>query len=289
MSESPEVKPIGGKGSDYDIENIFAKIIDGKMPCFKVFENRFVIAILDAFPQAEGHTLVIPKIKGYKSIMDMPARVLCDCMSAVPIVAKAVKNTTGCEGVNIIANNGAAAGQTVFHPHFHLIPRFADDKKVLNSAGTKLEEEAGEEMKKKMIAALEAGRPTKPKPPLRKPKYSKITDLQPSKSGLNMVVKVTGEPKEVKNSKNPKADPVFEITAADETGTVILSLRKMQLETCTVGATIDLRNFFVQMVAGHMRVVVDKWGKISTAAEEDVIAETKEEPNVSAVEYELVK
>jgi len=114
--------------SPYDNGNIFAKIIDGEIPSFKVFENEHAIAFLDAFPMVKGHTLVVPKLKGYKSLIDMPEKACADFMQCVPQVARAVKDATGADGMNIISNSEPSSGQTVFHPHVHLVPRYTGDE-----------------------------------------------------------------------------------------------------------------------------------------------------------------
>ena len=110
-------------GIAYDEGNIFAKIIAGDIPCFKIFETEHALAFLDAFPSAEGHSLLIPKASGYATVMDMPPDVAANVLSELPRLARAVKKTTGCDGVTILQNNGTAAGQEVFHAHFHVIPR----------------------------------------------------------------------------------------------------------------------------------------------------------------------
>merc|ERR1712032_1104483 len=112
---------------EYDSDNIFAKILDGKEPCFKVFESRASLAFLDAFPVAEGHTVVMPRIKGHTDLMSMPPAKAAAFLSDVQRVARAVKAATGAAGVNIWHNSGSDAGQTVFHPHVHIVPRNAGD------------------------------------------------------------------------------------------------------------------------------------------------------------------
>ena len=112
----------------YDPDNIFSKIIKGQIPCYKVFETEHALAFLDAFPSAKGHSLLIPKAAGFASVMDMPADVAANVLSELPRLARAVKAATGADGVTILQNNGPAAGQEVFHAHFHVIPRFSDDQ-----------------------------------------------------------------------------------------------------------------------------------------------------------------
>ena len=106
----------------YDNQNIFAKIIRGEAPCFKVFEDEHTIAFMDIMPQAEGHTLVIPK-EPAENIFDLSADGTAALARTTKRIAEAVRKVTGAPGVMLAQLNGSAAGQTVFHIHFHVIPR----------------------------------------------------------------------------------------------------------------------------------------------------------------------
>ena len=106
----------------YDNQNIFAKIIRGEAPCFKVFEDEHTIAFMDIMPQAEGHTLVIPK-EPAENIFDLSADGAAALARTTKRIAEAVRMVTGAPGVMLAQLNGSAAGQTVFHIHFHVIPR----------------------------------------------------------------------------------------------------------------------------------------------------------------------
>ncbi len=106
----------------YDTNNIFAKIIRGEAPCFKVYEDSHTLAFMDIMPQAEGHTLVIPK-EPAESIFDISPDGAAALIKATQKVAAAVRKVTGVPGVMLAQLNGASAGQTVFHIHFHIIPR----------------------------------------------------------------------------------------------------------------------------------------------------------------------
>lgn len=108
---------------DYDSANIFAKILRGEAPCYKVFEDERTFAFLDIMPQAEGHTLVIPKF-GAADVFRLPAEDLAATIVTTQRVAGAVKKAFAAPGVMIAQLNGSAAGQTVFHLHFHILPRF---------------------------------------------------------------------------------------------------------------------------------------------------------------------
>jgi histidine triad (HIT) family protein len=106
----------------YDPNNIFAKIVRGEAPCFKVYEDAHTLAFMDIMPQAEGHTLVIPK-EGAESIFDLSPEGAAALLKTTKKIAAAVKEVTNAPGILLAQLNGAAAGQTVFHIHFHVIPR----------------------------------------------------------------------------------------------------------------------------------------------------------------------
>ena len=107
----------------YDNENIFAKILRGEAPAFKVYETDQSLAFMDVIPQVPGHTLVIPK-DGAEGLHDVDPVILGATIQAVQTVADAVKQAFDAPGVMIAQLNGPAAGQTVFHMHFHILPRF---------------------------------------------------------------------------------------------------------------------------------------------------------------------
>ena len=108
----------------YDPGNIFAKILRGEMPAVRVFENDDVLAFLDVFPQARGHTLVIPKHSTARNFLDETPEVIGPLMLGVQRVARAVRAALNPDGLMISQFNGAPAGQTVFHLHVHIIPRW---------------------------------------------------------------------------------------------------------------------------------------------------------------------
>ncbi|MBO6688240.1 MAG: HIT family protein [Henriciella sp.] len=112
--------------AEYDPDNIFAKILRGEMPCVNVYEDDVALAFMDVFPQAEGHTLVIPKQVTARNFLDMPTEALGTYMERVQRVARAVEAALQPDGVVVTQFNGAPAGQTVFHLHFHIIPRWQD-------------------------------------------------------------------------------------------------------------------------------------------------------------------
>jgi len=106
----------------YDPDNIFAKILRGEAPAFQVYEDDHALAFMDVMPQVAGHTLVIPKDEA-ENVHDADPRLLGATMRAVQTVAEAVKAAFDAPGIMIAQLNGAAAGQTVFHLHFHILPR----------------------------------------------------------------------------------------------------------------------------------------------------------------------
>ena len=101
---------------------VFCAIAAGEIPCFKVFEDDFALAYLDINPFSEGHTLVIPKAHT-TGLLDTPEETLAALFARVKKVAAHLKSALGCDGFHILQNNGAAAGQTVGHIHFHIVPR----------------------------------------------------------------------------------------------------------------------------------------------------------------------
>ena len=107
----------------YDSDNIFAKILRGEAPAFKVYEDEHALAFVDVMPQVDGHTLVIPKDHA-ENLHDADPVVLGATIQTVQTVAEAVKKAFDAPGIMIAQLNGPAAGQTVFHLHFHILPRF---------------------------------------------------------------------------------------------------------------------------------------------------------------------
>lgn len=105
---------------------IFCKIVSGKAPSYKVYENEHVLAFLDIFPSTKGHTLVIPK-KHFANLLEAPEKEITECLKAAKNVAHAQMKALGSHGFNILQSNNKEAGQVVFHLHFHVIPRKAED------------------------------------------------------------------------------------------------------------------------------------------------------------------
>lgn len=107
----------------YDHDNVFAKILRGEAPAFKVYETDQALAFMDIMPQVPGHTLVIPKDSA-EGLHDVDPDILASAIRVVQVVAGAVKQAFEAPGIMIAQLNGPAAGQTVFHMHFHIMPRF---------------------------------------------------------------------------------------------------------------------------------------------------------------------
>ncbi|MCR4841493.1 MAG: HIT family protein [Lachnospiraceae bacterium] len=105
---------------------IFCKIANGEIPSATVYEDDNFRAILDIAPSHKGHTIILPKIHA-ANIFELPEDIAKGIFPVAKKVATAIKETTGCDGVNILQNNGAAAGQSVFHLHVHVVPRFEGD------------------------------------------------------------------------------------------------------------------------------------------------------------------
>ena len=107
----------------YDDSNIFAKILRGEIPAEIVHEDDHVVAIMDVMPQADGHVLVVPKAPS-RNLLDAETGILGPLLDAIQKVARAVKRAFDADGITVNQFNEAAAGQSVFHLHVHVIPRF---------------------------------------------------------------------------------------------------------------------------------------------------------------------
>ncbi|MBI1367837.1 MAG: HIT domain-containing protein [Planctomycetes bacterium] len=105
-----------------DANCIFCKIVAGRIPCTKVYEDARVLGFLDVGPLSEGHCLIVPKAHAVR-LEELAAADVQACAAAAAKVGKAVVAATGAPGWNLLQNNGPAAGQVVMHVHFHIIPR----------------------------------------------------------------------------------------------------------------------------------------------------------------------
>ncbi len=118
----------------YDSDNLFAKMLRGEIPCHKVYEDEDVLAFMDIFPQSKGHTLVIPKTEA-ANLFEIEPEWLGKLAIKTQKVAKGVRAALQPDGVRIMQFNGQAAGQTVFHIHFHIIPKW-EGKALAPHGGT---------------------------------------------------------------------------------------------------------------------------------------------------------
>lgn len=138
----------------YDDQNIFAKILRGEIPSVKVFEDEAVLAIMDAFPQTEGHVLVIPR-EPARNLLELSAEAASTAITRVQTLARAVAAALEPDGVVITQFNGAPAGQTVFHIHFHIIPRRDGETPGRHSSGEPADRDELEKLAAKIRDKLE--------------------------------------------------------------------------------------------------------------------------------------
>jgi histidine triad (HIT) family protein len=123
----------------YDENNIFAKILRGEIPSHKIYEDEDTLAFLDIMPRTQGHALVITKEKA-RDLFDVSPKALAKLMEVVQKLAPKIQEAIGAEGVLIQQFNGAAAGQTVYHLHVHILPRKAGE--ALKPHAGKMEDQA---------------------------------------------------------------------------------------------------------------------------------------------------
>ena len=120
---------------------IFCKIANGEIPATEICENDGFRVILDLGPASKGHALVLPK-EHYRDITELPEKAVGEAFSLAGKVGKAMKQGLGAAGFNIVQNNGTAAGQTVFHFHIHVIPRYEGGPEMVAWTPGKAEPEA---------------------------------------------------------------------------------------------------------------------------------------------------
>ncbi|MCG1913460.1 HIT family protein [Staphylococcus epidermidis] len=136
-------------------ETIFSKIISGEIPSFKIYENDYVYAFLDISQVSKGHTLLVPK-KPSANIFETDEETMKHIGVALPKVANAIKKAFHPEGLNIIQNNGEYADQSVFHIHFHLIPRYDNDIDGFGYKWETHEDVIDDETKQKIATQIQA-------------------------------------------------------------------------------------------------------------------------------------
>jgi histidine triad (HIT) family protein len=108
----------------YDPDNIFARIIRGEIPSARIWEDERTLAFMDAFPQARGHCLVVHKTSRARNLLDAEPQTLNDVIATTQKVTRAVRKALKPDGITVTQFNGAPAGQTIFHLHFHILPRW---------------------------------------------------------------------------------------------------------------------------------------------------------------------
>ncbi|MGA7386911.1 MAG: HIT family protein [Pseudolabrys sp.] len=140
---------------NYDPNNIFAKILRGELPCYKVYEDDKVLAFLDIMPRSPGHTLVLPKAPA-RNILDIGGDDLSHLITAAQKVAKAAIKAFSADGITIQQFNEGAGGQVVFHLHLHVIPRKAGVA-MKPPASDKEKPDVLAENAKKLAAAIATG------------------------------------------------------------------------------------------------------------------------------------
>ena len=133
---------------------IFDKIIAGKIPCHRVYEDDHVLAFLDIGPLSDGHTLVVPK-EPAAQLHDLGEASAAALGRVLPRLCRAVMQATGATDYNVLQNNGAAAHQAVFYVHFHIIPRFPEAGLGIGWKAGRLDDARAAELVGKMRAALE--------------------------------------------------------------------------------------------------------------------------------------
>ena len=131
---------------------IFCKIAAGEIPSATIYEDEDFRVILDIEPASKGHALILPK-EHYANLYELPEELAAKVLLVAKKVVTAMTDIVGCDGYNVLQNNGVAAGQTVFHYHMHLIPRYENDtvniKWAPGSLSSELKEEILEKMNKK--------------------------------------------------------------------------------------------------------------------------------------------
>lgn len=134
-------------------ECIFCKIINGQIPAKKVYEDDYVLAILDIAPANKGHIVIIPKSHS-KNIFSLDDDYVKRCFLLSKRIANSLMKVLNCDGVNILQNNEIAAGQTVFHFHIHVIPRFNNDSCIIHWVPAEYHEDEMDFLSEKISSSL---------------------------------------------------------------------------------------------------------------------------------------
>lgn len=134
-------------------KSIFTRIIEGEIPCFKIFENDHVYSFLDINPVTRGHVLVIPK-EPAQFLHDLSPESSSELGRALPIICRSIIEVTGASSYNIVQNNGSEAGQTVFHVHFHIIPKYPESTHSFAWKTMEIDKKDASELAKKISAGI---------------------------------------------------------------------------------------------------------------------------------------
>lgn len=135
---------------------IFCKIIAGEIPSHTLYEDEQFKVILDVGPATRGHALILPK-EHYANLYEIPEDLAMNAMKLAKKMVKIMTDQLGCDGFNLLQNNGEAAGQTVFHFHMHLIPRYKNDGNILNYETKEFSQEELAEIKKQITEGMLMG------------------------------------------------------------------------------------------------------------------------------------
>ena len=138
----------------YDDNNLFAKILRGEIPAVKVYEDDEVLAFMDIFPQTKGHLLVIPKNVKARNFLELPADRVAPLMERVHRLTVAAEKALKPDGITVTQFNGEDAGQTIFHLHFHIIPRYAGVRLAGHGHGNKADIAELQKIASEIAAAL---------------------------------------------------------------------------------------------------------------------------------------
>ena len=138
----------------YDNQNIFAKILRGEIPSIKVYEDELTLAFMDIMPQADGHTLVIPKVEA-ETLFELPATHYEACFTTMQKVGNALKKAFSTEGIMMFQLSGSDAGQTVPHLHFHLVPTSIHTLRTRKHAAEMADQAVLQGFAERIIAALD--------------------------------------------------------------------------------------------------------------------------------------
>jgi histidine triad (HIT) family protein len=138
----------------YDDNNLFAKILRGEVPAVKVYEDEEVLAFMDIFPQTRGHMLVMPKHVRARNFLELPEEKVAPLMTRVHRLTKAAVKALDPDGVTVTQFNGEDAGQTIFHLHWHIIPRYAGVRLAGHGHGNKADIAELQAIAQQIAAAL---------------------------------------------------------------------------------------------------------------------------------------